>query len=381
MPVTESDVARISLVTGRSIEDLPLLSLSEQERRGAGLFGFTSALTKAGGRCSFLDSEGLCSLHSQAKPSMCSLFPFTFLHCPEGVLCGLSFASSGVLLNAGPPLTEQHDLLLSMLDLFERLNPGLRDESVRGFENLRLASDLPLAYELYLPLQRALEESLEPLFLNPPYAVLPLLARLFQNLRLMAYDYTGEKNIRASSEFLFEGEKSDAYLIATYLEFFFPQSRSPDNMVPEHLLISSLAELVEQEPRVRDLPAAGRLKRLRLERINLPAEVEELFLRYVHMRVFTRLYFGPGYSSLSLVSGLGHLFLMVLLAHLKFKLDVLALAHQPSSSEAVTLAGEAIRLVESKWSSLRYTSQNSRHMLEFFFLDPERPLRMLDLAY
>lgn len=371
----------MSLVTGCSLEDLPLLALSEEERQSAGLFGFTRALAKAGGRCSFLDSDGLCRLQGKAKPSMCSLFPFTFMQCPEGVLCGLSFASSGVLLNAGPPLKEQPELLLSMLDLFESLNPGLMAESLRGFENLRLSADLPLGYELYLPLQRALEESLEPLFLNPPYAVLPLLARLFKNLRLMAYNYSGTKPLSASSEFLFEGEKIDAYLISTYLEFFFPQSRPPDNMVLEHSLILALAELVEREPRPRDLPGAALLKLLKLERISLPQEVEELFLRYAYMRVFTRLYFGPGYSSLSLVSGLGHLFLMVLLAHLRLKLDLMALCGSPSASEVVNLAGEAIRLVESKWTSLRYTSPNSRHMLEFFFLDPERPLRLLDLAY
>ncbi len=125
--------------------------------------------------------------------------------------------------------------------------------------------------------------------------------------------------------------------------------------------------------------------RLQSASLDLPASVllEDLFARFACKRLFARLYFGPGFSGLSLTAGLGHLFLMLLVAYLRVKLDYMeALENGIEMSEEALFetAVRRIRQVEGKWTSLRYGSREAVNMLELAFLDGLRPLRLLDLA-
>lgn len=66
------------------------------------------------GSCSFL-VDNLCAIHSHlgedAKPGTCQLFPYTFVETPSGVYTGVSMNSMAAVRNLGQPLVEQRGKL------------------------------------------------------------------------------------------------------------------------------------------------------------------------------------------------------------------------------------------------------------------------------
>lgn len=396
---------RIQAISAKEGESPPIALLSEAERKESGLIGYTSALLKDGeGKCSFLNDENLCRLHgSEAKPSMCQLFPYTFLHCPEGVLVGLSFASSGVLANSGALLSEQENTLANTLKLFEELNPQLKSSTLASWHMLEISAGLPLSYEQYLPLQEIIAGEIEPL-LEPgskpvvtSFPGLPevfvRLAQLFFNLRIMSKNYGGgaapeiaETSREAKSR---EERQTDIYLLSAYFSTFLSQEES-GQMTLASRLVERLSSILKERPSLESLlqedeVISAALAPLQLSEVEKSAgemaSVHELFTRFAYVRIFSRLYFGPGFSGLSMTAGLGHLYLLLTLAWLKFKAD-LALAdagQKASPGYLIKSASEAVRLVDRQWTSLRYPDANSKNMLEVAFGDEGRPLRLLPL--
>ena len=396
VPLTEGDVARMQAVSQADEAPLPIAFLSERERKESGLIGYTSALLKdAEGKCSFLNEENLCRLHeSEAKPSMCRLFPYSFLHCPEGVLVGLSFASTGVLANSGALLSDQEDHLSQMLSLFEELNPPLKSSTLTAWHMLEISAGLPISYEQYLPLQDIIAEEVETLVLaKGSRAGLPevfvSLAQLFFNLRTMAKNYGGGQVSDSGTA----DKTMDIYVLSTFLSTFLKQEES-GQMTLASRLVDRLATVLKERPSLESLlsqdevlsSALAPLQLTQQERASAEmAEVHRLFARFAYVRIFSRLYFGPGFSGLSMTAGLGHLFLLLSLSWLRFK-ACLAMGDEGAEKNAekppghlLKTATEAVRLVDRQWTSLRYLDANSKNMLEVVFGDEERPLRLLQL--
>lgn len=411
VPLTAGDVERIKAISAIEAisakvgESPPIALLSERERKESGLVGYTSALLKdKGGKCSFLNDENLCLLHgTEAKPSMCQLFPYSFLHCPEGVLVGLSFASSGVLANSGALLSEQENTLAKTLGLFEELNPQLKSSTLASWHLLEISAGLPLSYEQYLPLQEIIAGEIEPLLENGRQLIetsfpgLPevfvRLAQLFFNLRIMSKNYGGaaaKESAESSQETKFRAEREmDIYLLATYFSTFISQEES-GQMTLASRLVERLSSVLKERPSLERLLQEDELISAALAPLQLSAEekasgemgrVHELFARFAYVRIFSRLYFGPGFSGLSMTAGLGHLYLLLTLAWLKFKTDLAFCDAGQKSSPGflIRAATEAVRLVDRQWTSLRYPDANSKNMLEVAFLDEKRPLRLLPL--
>ncbi|MBX9939542.1 MAG: YkgJ family cysteine cluster protein [Candidatus Obscuribacterales bacterium] len=372
VPLTALDLERLQAVEGG--QPLPVRRLTLEPGLSQ---SFKAVLLKGeDGFCNYFEGSAgasRCLLQDQAKPQMCRLFPFTFLHAPDGVLSGLSFSSTAVCLNLGEPLASQTATLDEMLALFEDLNPGLKDKTRAEFGRLSLAADLPLSFELYLPLQKTMEEELWQIMGRKQRAIaLQALALLFGNLREMSDNYAGSTPQAGEAWF-------DLALIETYLGSFF-NAGAEGSLSLEEQITTQLTKFSQE--RHLNLPLTARLQSAAL---NLPASVllEDLFARFACMRLFSRLYFGPGFSGLSLTVGLGHLFLMLLVGYLRVKLDYMeALENGIEMSEEALFetAVRRIRQVEGKWTSLRYSSREAINMLELAFLDGLRPLRLLDLA-
>lgn len=89
--------------------------MDPRARRAAAAAGRQDGLVQHGavwhtrvdeGRCTFLDTRGLCSLHELGKPSGCSQFPFLVVRTPEGLKVGASFYCPAIAANAGPPMAD-----------------------------------------------------------------------------------------------------------------------------------------------------------------------------------------------------------------------------------------------------------------------------------
>jgi Fe-S-cluster containining protein len=79
-------------------------------------------LAQRGGRCVFLDEEGLCKVHKrlgyEAKPFICRLFPFAFARTPEGTYAFTrrECASIERSRRTGTPLERQRDALARLAE-------------------------------------------------------------------------------------------------------------------------------------------------------------------------------------------------------------------------------------------------------------------------
>lgn len=93
----------------------------------SGAKGAAEIMRAAGGWCVFLDGASLCRLHGAfggpAKPSVCQLFPITFVLRPDGVAVSLQMECRDVLAGArnGRPFAEQEGELRRLLALPQEL--------------------------------------------------------------------------------------------------------------------------------------------------------------------------------------------------------------------------------------------------------------------
>ncbi|MBL0188571.1 MAG: YkgJ family cysteine cluster protein [Candidatus Obscuribacter sp.] len=377
VPLTELDAQRLSEELALPLSALPVDTLSRAESESTGLKGFTRALLKGdGGKCSFLNQEGLCQLEGKAKPSMCQLFPFTFVHTPEGLYTGLSFASTGVLENKGALLSEQPEVLNKMADLFERLNPGLAQATLQGWQRIELYDGQPLPYEQFLELQGEL--------LHGVFAIMqaPLTYPKISVLRFLTEFFCEIQNIEPTRQTLVNrlGDPiaMDSYLLSGFANNFFEDNATAVMVRPDRL-VQRIAMMMQDGKAVESIDSLDlTFAQLQDHAIGKqPLSTEDIFARYAYVRLFSRLYLGPGLSGLSFSAGLGHLCLILILARLRLKRLIMQFPEQTDRHYQFAL--ESIRLVESKWTALKYAS-DGKNMLEIFFLDKDRPKRLYELV-
>lgn len=381
VPVTDPDIARIKghlFESGRSSE-LPLSTISTREAASTKVF--THALSKRrDGRCSFLSDEELCELHDFAKPSMCRLFPYTFFASPEGFRVGLSFASTGVLKNSGRLLSAQKESLVELCGLFASLYGELA-VLPEAPACVNLCHEFALEYEQFLAVEKALHSDLLSALREGTQSrsVLSILA---------AHSAQALGRLSASLPVTaLVGESIDWYLLETYTQAFFGLG-SELSLLQEDDLIGRMTEHVARSASgADDLALNLTLYEKHLSgpqsiksKLVLPFSVENLLLRFVYVRVFSRLYFGPGFSSLSYIAGLGHLALLVAIIRLSLYafVDSLKGGFFDQEDEILQEAMRLLAIVDRKWTALSY-SRNGQSMLELLFLDRERLARLRDL--
>lgn len=415
MPLGDKDVDRLAQATGLPEESLPVSRLSASERQ-PGLAAFSHALEKRDdGRCSYLVDDG-CSLHNVAKPSMCQLFPYTFMDTPDGTYVGLSFASTGVLGNSGKLLEDQPDELQNMLALFRDLFPELKEKTTEGFNNLQLIEGLAITFEQYKVLERPvladLERALKDSFKGgslefgeaaikavEPLTAIEILASFQKSLYDVCDTQFEHAGVASTWQTRLPGSEAkprqmDQFLLASFAQAFFGSDTS--RLIDDRLISETISALLVAPPDNFKIPLEGKLystaELLEKKLGPLPPAFENLILRFVYVRVFAKIYFGPGFSGLTLLAGSAHLILIVVLLKLAVKARLIGLKQMfsalPDDISQIQIRNfddnyvwfcQLLRQLDSKLTSVRYGA-NTRAMLEIFALDPERYKRLIELS-
>jgi len=128
-----------------------------------------SLLRSVGGWCVFLDGGGRCRLHAAfggpSKPSVCQLFPFSFVLRPDGVAVSFQMECRDFLsgVRSGRPLREQEDDLRRLLRLPQEL-PRVRPAiPIDGMATLSYASYARLRDELVAAFAAPVEDPMAAL--------------------------------------------------------------------------------------------------------------------------------------------------------------------------------------------------------------------------
>jgi Fe-S-cluster containining protein len=374
VPLTAEDYERIS---GR-LEDCPACLQSLSSRR-ANLINFSATLEKlAGGSCKFLTAEKRCSIHMDSgaseKPSICRLFPYAFTVTPDAVLASVSFASTAVLHNTGRLLSEQPEALLLHYQLFESLfNPA-----AQSWQKLQLVDGIALDWERFRQIDSRLLSVIEADCPDPACVPIDVAARLMlastQVINELADRSAVEKEPRLESR----PRIVDQILLKHLERLYFPQEvfrqTSYDLNVAE-----LLQELVAAPPAVSfgQAPESQRFAALiKIKLGKLPQQSEDLLNRFLYTRFFSKLFFGPGFHHLSLLSGIHHLSTLNVLLKLKLKQ---ALAKDPQTQPSFELLCELLRTMERRLTQLDLSGR-SLALLEVLLSSRARQERLAFLA-
>lgn len=374
VPATDKDVERISALVGEADKpNFRKLPASVDKMRA-----FTHSLEKkSDGSCQYLDADTRCRLHKnfgiESKPAMCQLFPYTFTITPTGAYASLSFASTGVLLNNGAPLTTQKEFLQNQLTLFMQLFPNEPDWS-----KIQLVDGVPLRWVEFLSIDKILLENIAPA--NPKSL--------------------SRENLLSQSKMIIKKLAKPVDLDNAHLTKVRP-------IVIDQILIKLLHQLYFVDDAYRegaaefdqkqflDLLAAqpqsisllfnaqkGSVESISFKAINefrLHAQdnvaFDQLLTRMIYCRLFSKLYFGPGFGGLSLLSGFHHLVVLVALVRIHFKLAAITGIDTTDFNWQV----EQIRMLERRLT-VTNLSREAHAILEVLLQSPARIERILSLS-
>lgn len=373
VPVTALDYERIRELSNGEAEFRKLKSTREN------LYQFTHTLEKrADGRCQFLTAENRCQLHldhgTSAKPSMCSLFPYTFMVTPDAVLASLSFASSAVLYNTGKLLSEQDTVLTEQLQRFQQAFTSTTER----WQNLQLLDGTPLSWDAFSNLDKelmAIVNEGSELESSVPRKIRAKLAKMSKKvISVLPKGTNPERDPKLESR-----PKIVDQLLIKYLDLlYFPEdvfSEQSYDLKTRELMMALVAAPESVSFGGKDASKFSDLIKLKLG--NLPEEVEELIDRFLYVKVFSKFYFGPGFHHLSLLAGIHHLQYVELLLRLKLK-------HAIACEGLIRpvpfdYAAELIRILERRITQLDL-SKEAVSVLEILCSSPERASRIHFLA-
>jgi hypothetical protein len=108
----------------------------------------------------------------------------------------------------------------------------------------------------------------------------------------------------------------------------------------------------------------------------LPEPCEDLLNRFLYVRFFSKLFFGPGFHHLSLLAGLNHLRILHILLRLKIKQVILLTKSKTIELEQLA---ELVRTLERRLTQMDFSGQ-SQAMLEVLLASPSRQERLSFLA-
>lgn len=377
VPLTDGDVAKISTLPLKEIQDgtLQLQSIGNTGTLQENIF--TKALGKRpDGKCQFLLLDNQCKLHRdygiEAKPAMCRLFPYTFTETPAGVYAAASFASTGVLFNAGRPLSEQREHLGQQYKLFKSLFPDLMPD----WKSIQLIDGQPLSYDTYEMMEREILSALEP-SVDIPRRVEKSLVSISQNVSAQALvqrDFDQIAGIEAKPKVV------DQLLLKGLCDAYFPPDVYQDNVCTFDS--AALARALVMPPN-KVLLSLGS-KQISFGEVvgytlgPLSSESEALLLRFAYLKVFSKLYFGPGFAGLSLVSGLNHLSTIIALVRIILKAENL---EKKPRGETISfdVVAEIVRKLERRLTVANFSNE-AKMVLEVLFASSKRVERIFSLS-
>jgi Fe-S-cluster containining protein len=374
VPATDLDVERITALVGDSVSEQP--KFRKLPKPVDKMKAFTHSLEKkADGSCQYLDADIRCRLHKnfgiESKPAMCQLFPYTFTMTPTGAFASLSFASTGVLLNSGTPLTSQKEFLQKQLALFLQLFPSEPDWS-----QIQLVDGVPLRWVEFLMIDKALLENIQPA--NPKAL--------------------NRENLLAQSRFVISKLPSrmdldnahltkvrpiliDQILLKLLYELYFVDD--PYREGAAEFDQKQFMDLLAKQPQSLSLQFNTQdisFKAINDCRLNFTdnVEFEQLLVRFIYCRLFSKLYFGPGFGGLSLLSGFHHLIVLVALVRIHFKMASIAGISTIDPTD-FNWQVEQIRMIERRLT-VTNLSRESHAILEVLLQSPSRIERILSLS-
>lgn len=373
VPVTDSDVERIKALVGQSDEpNFRKLPTSVDKMKA-----FTHSLEKkSDGSCEYLDADIRCRLHKdfgiESKPAMCRLFPYTFTITPSGAFASLSFASTGVLLNSGAPLTSQKEFLEKQLVLFTQLLPSQPDWS-----QIQLVDGVPIRWVEFLSIDKVLLE-------NICTGNARALSR--ENLLAQSKFIVGKlpKPVDLDNAHLTKVRPIliDQILLKLLYQLYFVDD--PYGQGVCEFDQKQFMDLMAQAPQSLSLDFKGggesaaitfkAINDCRLNKGGYP-ELEQLLTRFIYCRLFSKLYFGPGFGGLSLLSGFHHLIALVALVRIHLKLASIAGIDVADFNWQL----EQIRLLERRLTVI-HLSRESHAIMEVLLQSPSRIERILSLS-
>lgn len=382
VPLTDDDLKRIcSLeIAGEKKEAVHIIETGTEG--SVGQRAFTSALGKrSDGKCQFLSPDNRCEIHTrfgeEAKPSMCRLFPYTFTSTPNGVYAAASFASTGLLLNSGRPLSEQKQHLDRTYELFRQLYPDLNPD----WTNLQLIDGQPLTFDDYLEIEAQILSAIvrhgnanEVSSQERADKLLVGVARQVLRSVKQKRDFDKIPGLQTKPRTV------DSLLINALLSAYFPADVYRENAceIDTALLAGNLVAPPDKVlARFEGKSISyGDLNQYTLGRLD--DRSENLLLRFAYLKVFSKLYFGPGFAGLSLIAGLNHLSSILSLVRIVLKLKNLG-ARKSGSEIAFEEVAEYVRILERRLTVANY-SRETRTMLEVLFSSADRAERIATLG-
>ena len=383
VPLTDDDLKRICSLEIQGHHKEPVNVIKAGVAGGSGQRAFTSALGKrADGKCQYLSPDNRCEIHNQfgeeAKPSMCRLFPYTFTPTPTGVWAAASFASTGVLYNSGRPLTSQKEHLMRTYELFQSLYPDLAPH----WTSLQLVDGQSLSFDEYLKVETGL---LSALCENSAAAISSSsewrTEKILYGLAKQASTQIKQKRDLDKVPGLETKPRTiDSLLVSSLLSAYFPDDVYRENAC--EIDTAQLARSLVMPPAKVQLQFDGRLvnfsdlNNYTLGRLN--EQAESLLRRFAFLKVFSKLYFGPGFAGLSLIAGLNHLSVIVSLVRIVIKLHNYT-SNTKGSEIAFEEVAECVRMLERRLTVASY-SRETKTMLEVLLSSSERAERIAMLA-
>lgn len=372
VPATDADVERINaLVDQANRPNFRVLPDSVDKMKS-----FTHSLEKkSDGSCQYLDADIRCRLHKnfgiESKPSMCRLFPYTFTNTPSGTFASVSFASTGVLLNSGSPLTSQKEFLEEQLSLFMQLFPNQPDWS-----QIQLVDGVSMRWVEFLSIDKVLLENIFP-GKALTREVLLAQSRFIVGKILKPVDLDNAHLTRVRPIHI------DQILLKLLYELYFvadPYSEGAAQF--DHVQFMDL--LAQQAPSLSlrfhregggtDLVSFKAINDCRF-RTNDYEQLEQLLTRFIYCRLFSKLYFGPGFGGLSLLSGYHHLVVLVALMRIHFKMATICGADTSDFQWQL----EQVRMLERRLT-VAGLSREAHAILEVLLQSPARIERILSLS-
>lgn len=362
VPLTPDDVVRLNDGMARP--------LRTKDRR---LQSFTHSLEKrSDGRCAHLTDLNRCGIHEElgpaAKPAMCQLFPYSFTETPDGLYAYVSFASSAVLMNSGQPLTEQKDVLLQKWDEFQRLFP----ERNRNWSALQLLDGLPLSWNEYL----LMEDRLLNIVADRSQPHVSIEKKLSACSAFLIQALPGKANPEQFPAVEARPRIVDQLILKHLFALYLPSNVFSDANLDFNA--RSLMSEIVQAPNVVSVPdGTDQMKFQQLIECKLGRfsdDIEDLLTRFVYCRIFAKMYFGPCYGHLSLISGIHHLAFVITLIRLAAKQMKL----RKVSVDLVNVA-EILRTIERRMTQVDLSAEACAAM-EVLFTSPSRLQRIAFLA-
>lgn len=365
VPLTSADVETLDIMLSNG--QLHELSYKKLPQGHAQTRGFTHSLEKrTDGKCAYLTEQNRCELHEkhgiESKPSMCRLFPYSFTPTPSGVYAYVSFASSGVLCNSGKLLTEQRSELEQQWQQFQQLFPHVDSD----WGQVQLIDGTPLPWSQYLNIESRLLETIS----DDTVDILSALAKCSELVTSMLPPGTNPERLpplEASAKTI------DQILLAELAALYWPTDVFSEAQFdfPARDVMTKFV----RPPAVVTIFGGTRFKTfLDIKLGKLPDDVEALLRRFVYARIFGKLFFGRSYGHLSLLSGVNHLYYLVLLIRQKAKV-----ALQANQEIDFWFVAELIRTLERRLTQMNL-SKESCSVLETLLASPSRVERTKSLV-